>query len=120
MKISKLFIPLISITFLISSCNKNEAVTLRWDQTGCSNPWDEHINLDTFTIEGYHQGIYDYLTHEGITANYISSKFDSSKVELCFACHCKTGDIIEINIPKKNKRKLERLGCNNQFGLTFY
>ncbi|MFL2570962.1 MAG: hypothetical protein ACJ0QL_03685 [Parvicellaceae bacterium] len=120
MKLSKLYLPLIAFTYLISSCNKNEAVSLRWDQTGCANPWDEHIDLDTFTTEGYQQGIYDYLTNEGITVNYISSSFDSSKVELCLACHCKTGEVFEINIPKKDKRKLKRLGRNSQFELAFY
>ena len=37
---------------------------------------------------------------ENIQVNYISSEFDSSKVEECMACHCKTGKIILINIPK--------------------
>ena len=120
MKLTKLLIPLIAFICLIVSCNKNEAVSLRWDQTGCSNPWDEHIDLDTFTVEAYQQGILDYLNYEGITVNYISTEFDSSKIELCYACHCKTGEVIEINIPKKDKRKLKRLCSNNQFGLAFY
>ena len=93
---------------------------MRWDLTGCSNPWDDHIHLDTFTTEGYTQGIYDYLTAQGIEVNYVTSEFDSSKVELCLACHCKTGEVIIINLPKKEKRKLKRLAGNNQFDLEFY
>ena len=91
-----------------------------WDETGCSNPWDSFITLDSFTLEGYHQGIHDYLTAEDITVNYISSKIDSSKIELCLACHCKTGKVITINIPKRDKQKLKKLSGNNQFGLAFY
>ena len=116
----KLFIYLFLAFTMVAACNKDEAVTMRWDLTGCSNPWDSQINLDTFTIEGYYQGIYDYLTAESIGVNYISTEFDSSKVELCLACHCKTGEIILINIPKRDKRKLKRLQSNNRFNLEFY
>ena len=98
---------------MVAACNKDEAVTMRWDLTGCSKPWDSQINLDTFTTEGYFQGIYDYLMAENIQVNYISSEFDSSKVELCLSCHCKTGEIIVINFDKCDKRKLKRLENNN-------
>ena len=114
------YIFVIVILIALASCNKNEAISMRWDLTGCSNPWDSHINLDTFTTEGYNQGIYDYLTAEGIEVNYVSSEFDSSKVELCYACHCKTVEVIIISIPKKEKRKLKKLAGNNQFNLEFY
>ena len=93
---------------------------MHWDETGCSNPWDNFITLDTFTTEAYHIGINNYLTSEGITVNSISSELDSSKIELCMACHCKTGYVITINIPKGDKRKLKKLSGNNQFGLDFY
>ena len=114
------YIYVIVILIALASCNKNEAISMRWDLTGCSNPWDSHIHLDTFTTEGYNQGIYDYLTAQGIEVNYVSSEFDSSKVELCYACHCKTGEVIIISIPKKEKRKLKKLAGNNQYNLEFY
>ena len=114
------YIYVIVILIALASCNKNETISMRWDLSGCSNPWDSHINLDTFTTEGYNQGIYDYLTAQGIEVNYVSSEFDSSKVELCYACHCKTGEVIIISIPKKEKRKLKKLAGNNQFNLEFY
>ena len=120
MKQVKLFIYLLLAGIMVAGCNKDEAVTMRWDLTGCSNPWDSQINLDTFTTEAYHQGIYDYLMAENIAVNYISSEFDSSKAELCLACHCKTGEIILINIAKSDKRKLKRLENNNKFNLEFY
>ena len=120
MKQVKLFIYLFIVGVMVAGCNKNEAVTMRWDLTGCSNPWDSEITLDTFTTEAYHQGIYDYLMAENIAVNYISSEFDSSIVEVCLACFCKTGEIILINIPKRDKRKLKGLENNNQFNLEFY
>ena len=108
------------LTGIIVSCNKDKSISMHWDETGCSNPWDNFITLDTFTTEAYHIGINNYLTSEGITVNSISSELDSSKIELCMACHCKTGHVITINIPKGDKRKLKKLSGNNQFGLDFY
>ena len=31
-----------------------------------------------------------------------------------------SGEVIEINVPRKHKRKLKKLSGNNQFGLGFY
>ena len=115
-----LLILIITAMTIAASCNKNEAVSMRWDLTGCSNPWDNHINLDTFTTQGYNQAIYDFLKVESIDVNYVSSELDSSKVELCLACHCKTGQVIIINIPRRDRRKLKKLAPNNQFDLDFY
>ncbi len=120
MKQVKLFIYLFIAGVMVAACNKDEDITMRWDLTGCFNPWDSQIILDTFTTEGYHQAIFDYLSAENIQVNYISSEFDSSKVELCLACFCKTGEIILINIPKRDKSKLKRLEGKNQFNLEFY
>ena len=120
MKFIKISISIIAFISVVNSCNKNDTITMRWDQTGCFNPWDDHIHLDTFSTEAYHQGVYDFLKTEGIEVNSVSSEFDSTKIELCYACHCKTGKVITINILKEDKRKLKRLSGNNQFGLAFY
>ena len=109
-----------SLTIFLFSCSKNEPLSMRWDLTGCSNPWDDYFSLDTFSTEGYNAGVYEYLSDEGIDVNYITSEFDSSKVEFCLACHCKTGTIIIINVPTKDRRKLKNLAPNNQFDLSFY
>lgn len=120
MKFIKISISIIAFISVVNSCNKNDTITMRWDQTGCFNPWDDHIHLDTFSTEAYHQGVYDFLKTEGIEVNSVSSEFDSTKIELCYACHCKTGEVILINIPKKDKRKLKKIVCGNQFDLKFY
>lgn len=122
MRMKKIILPLVVITLTISlvSCTKNDPVSMRWDLTGCFNPWDNHFSLDTFSTEAYNQGVHDYLSEEGIEVISVTSEFDSSKVELCLACHCKTGRVMIINIPKKERRKLCRLGSNKQFDLDFY
>ena len=43
MKQVKLFIYLFIAGVMVAACNKDEAVTMRWDLTGCSNPWDSQI-----------------------------------------------------------------------------
>ena len=78
-----------SLTIFLFSCLNNEPLSMRWDLTGCFNPWHNFFSLDTFSTEGYNAGVYDFLYEEGIDINYITSEFDSSKVELCYACHCK-------------------------------
>ena len=89
---------------LLASCNKNEAtlsgIKLDVPTHGMST------DLDTFTVEGYHQGILNYLSNEGITVNYISSDFDSqSRIMLCLSLQNR--EVIEINVPRKHKRKLK-------------
>ena len=116
----KTILAISTIIAMLFSCDKDKETTLYWDQTGCLNPWDNYISLDSFTVEAYHEGINDYLTEQEITVYSISSELDSTKIELCLACHCKTGEVIAIKIPTKDKRKLKRLVNNNQFGLDFY
>ena len=108
-----------SLAIILFSCSKNEPLSMRWDLTGCSNPWDSYFSLDTFSTEAYYAGIFDYLSEEGIDVNFISSEFDSTKVELCYACHCKTGKVFELIVSKNDKRKMKNLGLN-QFDLHFY
>lgn len=111
---------IISLTIILFSCSKNEPLSMHWDLTGCSNPWDNHFSLDTFSTDSYNAGVYNYLVEEGIEVNYVTSEFDSLKVELCNACHCKTGTVITVNIPTKDRRRLKNLASNNQFNLSFY
>lgn len=113
------FLP-IAIVFVLLACSNNEPINMYWDQTGCLNPWDNHFSLDSFSYEAYNSGVYDYLTSEGIEVNSVTSVIDSSKMELCYACHCKTGTVLIINLPAKEKRQLQQLAPNNQFDLAFY
>ena len=115
---------LIILSFIVictSSCNRNEAIIMHWDLTGCSNPWDNHIELDSFSSEGYNNAILQYLLQEKIEIYSVTSEFDSTKAENCMACHCRTGTIVHITIPKKEKQKLKRLANPyHQFNLDFY
>ena len=56
---------------------------------------------------------------ENIDLISLTHEYDSSKAEFCLACHCKTGKVFELIVPKNDKRKMKRLGLN-QFDLHFY
>ena len=102
------------------SCSKNtEPTTFYWDETGCSDPWLDFYTADSFTQVGQYLSIEDYLSSENIELISVTHFYDSTKSELCLACFCKTGKIFELTIPKKDKRKINKLGIN-QFDLHFY
>ena len=108
-----------SIIISSFSCTKNSQITFYWDETGCSDPWLDFYTADTFSQEAQNNAIRDYLLSENIELISLSHEYDSSKVEFCLACHCKTGKVFELIVPKNDKRKMKNLGID-QFDLYFY
>ena len=109
MKKSYLYFVIIFIGFL-SSCNKmNDSNIFYYQETGCSNPWDDYYAADTFSYEALSQTINNFLITENIEVNYIEFDFDSTIIELCYACHCKTGRIIVASVSSENKQKMKKL-----------
>ena len=115
----KYFLYILSFIVLSFSCTKKIQTTFYWDETGCSDPWLEFYFSDTFSQEVQNNAIRDYLLSENIDLISLSHEYDSSKTQFCFACHCKTGKVFELIVPKNDKRKMKRLGLN-QFDLHFY
>ena len=102
-------IPLMSVMILLS-CNKNNNLNLFYfDETGCSDPWVGSFVPDTFTLDTYKEQIELFLNSENIEVNSIVFDFDSNKVELCYACHCKTGRVIKVEISSGKRRKMKDL-----------
>ena len=117
--LEKQFLFIISIILFSFSCTKINQTTFYWDETGCSDPWLDFYFADTFSQEALNNAIRDYLLNENIDLISLSHEYDSSKAEFCLACHCKTGKVFELIVPKNDKRKMKRLGLN-QFDLHFY
>lgn len=113
------FLYIFSIIISSFSCTKNSQITFYWDETGCSDPWLDFYSADTFSQEAQNNAIRDYLLSENIELISLSHEYDSSKVEFCLACHCKTGKVFELIVPKNDKRKMKNLGID-QFDLHFY
>lgn len=110
MKNSVLTILAFTLTLLFSSCDQNKSQTFHFDVMGCSNPWDSYYTADTFSYEHLEYAINAYLTDENIEVNSITFDFDSTKMELCFACHCKTGSVVIVNVKSGKKSKMKKLG----------
>jgi hypothetical protein len=95
---------------LFTSCEKDAANTFYFDAIGCDNPWDNYYTADTFSYEHLRFAINGFLTDENIDVNSIEIDFDSTKMELCYACHCKTGTVIIVNVESGKKWKMKNLG----------
>ena len=117
--LKKQFLFIISIILFSFSCTKINQTTFYCDETGCSDHWLDFYTADTFSQEALNNAIRDYLLNENIDLISLSHEYDSSKAEFCLACHCKTGKVFELIVPKNDKRKMKRLGLN-QFDLHFY
>ena len=97
------------LTLLLSACKKENPRVFYYDETGCLNPWDDHYVEDSFTLESLSEAIHAFLTDENISVESVEIGFDSSKVELCYACHCKTGRVISVTATRGDRRKLKKL-----------
>ena len=97
------------MVLLFSSCSKENPRVFYFDETGCLNPWDDHYVEDSFSVEALSEAIHAFLTDEKISVESVEIGFDSSKVELCYACHCKTGRVISVNARRRDRRKLKKL-----------
>ena len=97
------------MVLLLSACGKENPRVFYFDETGCSNPWDDYYSADTLSTEALSETIYAFLSDEGIDVESVEIGFDSSKVELCYACHCKTGTVISVTATRGDRRKLKKL-----------
>ena len=109
-KNSFLYFVIIALIISLVSCNKkNNANIFYYHETGCLNPWDDYYAADTFSYEALSQTINNFLITENIEVNSIEFDFDSTIIELCYACHCKTGRIIVASVSSGNKQKMKKL-----------
>ena len=97
------------MSLLLSACNKENPRVFYFDETGCSNPWDDYLSADTSSLEALNETIHAFLIDEGIDVESVEIGFDSSKVELCYACHCKTGRVFSVTATRGDRRKLKKL-----------
>lgn len=100
------FPKVITITFIVAlialvSCSKEKRfTTYKWDETSCSDPWQTNE----------FNGIQDFLDSKGIEVKKLEVNFDSSKVQLCEACFCTTGQIFQVQVKEKDEAKMKEIG----------
>lgn len=97
------------LCFSQAACDKSGPVSLYFDETGCSNPWDSYYEADSFSLEALEQSISRMLQDYQIQDATVRFDFDSTKIQLCFACQCTTGRVIEVQTRQANSTALRRL-----------
>lgn len=81
-----------------------------YDETGCADLWWVDFN-DTVVAPGVYESVVrTYLLNEGIEMHSFNTFYDSTVAELCFACHCHTGTVLQVEVASGNRRKMRRLG----------
>ena len=110
MRNSLIFILILCLT--ISACKKDspignkEFVTLSYQQTQCSDPWETASN-DSLTLVN----VAEYLKAAHIHIAELYIKHDGTKL-VCEACGCKTGKVIYVSTLNNEtlKEKLTKIG----------
>ena len=103
------FVPLI---VMLLSCEKESTLDLFfYEETGCSDAWWEDTpQIDTITPQIYEECVTHYLVTRNIEVYSFQITYDSTVAELCFACHCKTGVVLELEVESGKRRKMRQLG----------
>jgi hypothetical protein len=106
------FFVLVSISLVgFTSCENSLGSDLfYYDETGCADLWWVDLN-DTVVAPGVYESVVrTYLFNEGIEMYSFHTSFDSTVAELCYACHCRTGTVLQVEVASGNRRKMRRLG----------
>jgi hypothetical protein len=74
-----------------SAIGKNQFVTLKYNQTYCSDPWPTGSN-DSLTLKN----VSNYLNAQGLYNQSLSIKQEATP-QVCSACNCKSGKIIYVS-----------------------
>lgn len=91
---------------LMVSCGENNSVTMLYQETQCSDPWRVNQTASN-TVE---EAIIDYFeANHNITIAAVSIKTINEGI-FCFACNCRTGREIQVNVDEKNVSILESEG----------
>lgn len=107
----KTIVYLLFVLFL--SCSNSDdfenGITFYWEQTGCVDPWKTGPNNTHIETS---EALETYLKGEGISAIDVVGFEDTLEegVYTCYACHCKTGIRIYVEVPVSEVEKMAELG----------
>ena len=102
----------ISLILMLVSCEKESTPDLFfYNETGCSDAWWEDApQIDTLTPEIYEEWVANYLESKNVEVFSFQITYDSAVAELCMACDCKTGRVLELEVESGKRRKMRQLG----------
>ena len=99
---------LILILLILPCCNKLEDYQwFRYAETGCSDRWR---NFPHTTNEELKDAVKTYMKNNSIDVLVITIGFDSSLVETCKSCECRTGKFIDLQSEISNDTFLCSMG----------
>jgi hypothetical protein len=102
---------ILSLSINFSCEKKGDIIVMRYNETGCSNPWDEDSSDKiSFSINDpdYENKVKIYLVQSGISVKRITITNDGP-ISGCEACFCTTGRRINISIYERDKDSAEKL-----------
>lgn len=102
----------ITLVFLLAffmACNdeQTDLVLFEYAQTGCADPWEGNANSSNQVIIS---SVKSYLRSHSISVYQAKVRFDESAAEMCMACFCRTGKIIQVYAFPDAELKLTELG----------
>ena len=94
-----LLFSLLGLLFLTTNCSKNATMSsLEFLETGCSNPWKSKNGKSEAEVKTV---VIDFLENDLMIANFkLAITFDENEAQGCYACHCKTGRKIIVEVEK--------------------
>jgi len=99
----------VAIMLSCTSCDNNSTDDYTWyfyNETQCADPWQTGIGSPTQDIE---TAVGNYL--DGLDINYDAINVDTSGTpEICLACSCLSGRIINVKADPANN--VELIGIN--------
>lgn len=92
---------------LLNACKKDENQNqFYWLQTGCIDPWGASNESDSETKND----VIEYLENEDVNVNSIKIEFHRELSQGCFACSCRTGNKIIVEVKPEDFEKIRVLG----------
>ncbi|MAZ97536.1 MAG: hypothetical protein CMP53_08450 [Flavobacteriales bacterium] len=94
------------------ACEKDTSPDLfYYDETGCADAWwVDAPPIDTLTMDIYEEYVASYLENNNVEVLSFNVTYDSTVAQVCMACFCKTGKVLQIEVQSGKKRKMRQLG----------
>lgn len=110
MKVTFALIGIVAI--LLVSCQKEEnAVDFYYNETLCSDPWDDGQNDSDAEIE---KAVKNYLKDQNIKAFSVEVDHSNDLTIVCEACHCHSGTKIIVSADESKESKMGEIGFIKQ------
>ena len=100
---------IVLVAILFAQCTETNMITMQYDLTYCADKWE--FDKSNLSVEEKETIIETYLKEEeNVLLESIKIKEQVTSPEVCNACSCKSGDVIEVTIEDGFELQLGDLG----------